>query len=106
MHKLILLVFFVTGCAGNGDMYTNITYTNIHESNSEISDDFTTLVCKTKLVNFKNKLTLEDKRALNSAKERCKFYYPDAPCLKKFIKKGNQIYHAICGKYNGDSTND
>lgn len=31
------------------------------------------------------------------AKHRCITKYDDSPCLKKFIKVGDQTYRAICG---------
>lgn len=38
-----------------------------------------------------------DKAALTRASAQCKVYYPEAPCLKKFIKKEPGTYRAICG---------
>ena len=39
-----------------------------------------------------------DQKSLNSAKGRCSVHYPEAPCLKKFIKKEPLVYNAICGE--------
>jgi hypothetical protein len=41
-----------------------------------------------------------DKKALTIAQSRCKFYYESSPCLKKFIKREERIYWAICGRPN------
>lgn len=38
-----------------------------------------------------------DNLSLNRAKSRCVVYYPQSPCLKKFIKKQPKHYLAICG---------
>lgn len=43
-----------------------------------------------------------DSRSLKSAIERCPIKYPEAPCLKKFWKKEELTYWALCGeKDNG-----
>ena len=42
-----------------------------------------------------------DTQMLDTAKKRCGEIYPDAPCLKKFIKKDEDSYWAICGAQNG-----
>jgi hypothetical protein len=39
-----------------------------------------------------------DQAGLVTATKRCSFYYKNSPCLKKFIKKEVNAYHAICGK--------
>lgn len=48
-----------------------------------------------------DKTTLEwtetDDENLEFASKRCVVHYPDAPCLKEFIKVSFQNYHAICG---------
>lgn len=36
--------------------------------------------------------------AFNLDSKRCVYYFPDSPCLKKFIKKEENDYWAICGK--------
>lgn len=57
------------------------------------------LICAaTLLIGFKFPMTKEDKLAYRSAKARCSVHYPDAPCLKKFIKREEQTYWAICGR--------
>ncbi len=38
-----------------------------------------------------------DKKTIEVAKKRCEKIYPDAPCLKVFIKKDKMVYNAICG---------
>ena len=38
-----------------------------------------------------------DYQTLNNAKKRCGEIYPDAPCVKKFYKRPEQSYWAICG---------
>lgn len=42
----------------------------------------------------------EDTKHLKLAVQRCHRLYNDAPCLKKFIKKGEREYQAICGGLN------
>lgn len=41
-----------------------------------------------------------DEYTMNSSKKVCIEKYPEAPCLKKFIKKGERNYWAICGASN------
>lgn len=50
------------------------------------------------LVGFDKIITLQEWKTINHAKETCKIYYPEAPCLKKFIKKEDLVYNAICGR--------
>lgn len=38
-----------------------------------------------------------DRTSLQTAINRCPELYNDAPCLKKFIKKSENNYWAICG---------
>ena len=38
-----------------------------------------------------------DEQTFNRAKKRCGEIYPEAPCLKTFIKKEERAYQAICG---------
>ena len=59
----------------------------------------TLLVCAaTIIVNNTKSWTETDKRSLSYAKTRCEQIYKDAPCLKKFTKKEELVYQAICGK--------
>ncbi len=114
---LLLFVVFIFGCAKSGDTYVIENTQYVPEPEVPVEEPGETPedpvdeepdscqrepnqdhICKTKLVGFKEGLTENDEAALKTAKQRCKVYYPDAPCLKKFIKKGNQTYHAICGK--------
>lgn len=39
-----------------------------------------------------------DYKTLDSAKVRCGQIYEDAPCVKKFYKRGDQSYWVICGQ--------
>jgi hypothetical protein len=39
-----------------------------------------------------------DLQIIKTCKKRCPELYKDAPCLKKFIKYGEQDYDCICGK--------
>ena len=41
-----------------------------------------------------------DKKIEKSAVHRCgtDVRYKDTPCLKKFVKKGERNYYAICGR--------
>lgn len=41
-----------------------------------------------------------DTEALETAQRRCPEVFPEAPCLKLFIKKEVLVYRAICGKTN------
>ena len=41
-----------------------------------------------------------DQNSMLRAKKRCVVHYPDAPCLKTFIKKEELNYYAICGVEN------
>lgn len=52
---------------------------------------------KTELVGFEDGMTQDDQDAFTSAKKRCAEIYPEAPCLKKFVKRGELNYWAICG---------
>jgi hypothetical protein len=29
---------------------------------------------------------------------RCQVHFPEAPCMKKFIKTEENIYHVVCGE--------
>lgn len=43
--------------------------------------------------------TQQDSKIYAGAIERCRAHFgKDAPCLKKFIKKGVHTYYAICGR--------
>ncbi len=39
-----------------------------------------------------------DQETLERASKRCAEIYEDAPCLKRFVKKKELTYNAICGK--------
>lgn len=57
------------------------------------------LICAvTILVGFKVTLDKNDRDALSAATQNCSKYYPEAPCLKKFIKREELVYWAICGE--------
>jgi hypothetical protein len=43
-------------------------------------------------------LNKDDRAALKTATKRCTEIYPEAPCLKKFIKREVRVYWAICGE--------
>lgn len=38
-----------------------------------------------------------DQKTLKTSQKRCIVHYKDAPCLKRFIKKEENNYWAICG---------
>jgi len=38
-----------------------------------------------------------------AAMVRCGELYPDAPCLKTFIKKDVRVYNAVCGNKRKDN---
>jgi hypothetical protein len=50
-----------------------------------------------KIVNDTDKWSKYDQNALEDTKDRCKIHFKDAPCLKIFIKKEENVYRAICG---------
>jgi hypothetical protein len=52
----------------------------------------------TKLIGFNAPLTQDETESLNHAKKRCKEIYTDAPCLKSFEKREEQVFWAICGR--------
>lgn len=59
----------------------------------------TFLVCGvTSVVNHTEVWSEHDQIVLDTAKERCKFYYPEAPCLKVFYKKEEKVYWSVCGE--------
>lgn len=54
---------------------------------------------KTIIINqTKESWTKLDAQTLSNAKQRCGQLYEDAPCLKKFYKRYEQSYWAICGE--------
>lgn len=53
---------------------------------------------KTIIDNRSGEWNAQDTQTLARANVRCAEFYPDAPCVKKFIKKDNQTYNVICGK--------
>ena len=50
------------------------------------------------LIGFQSPLNTDDLNALKAATKRCAEIYPEAPCLKKFIKKEERVFWAICGE--------
>lgn len=40
----------------------------------------------------------QDQVILERALKRCKELFPDAPCLKRFIKRDSTTYRAVCGQ--------
>lgn len=101
MRKLLIISLLLVGCAEDNNTNVYIEYPEpvVEEPNPEVPVE--ELVCHTKLVGFKNELTTQDEQSLASAKLRCQVIFSEAPCLKVFIKKRKQVYHAICGKYYG-----
>ena len=60
-----------------------------------------TLICvATILVGFSEPMSKDDTNALKTATNNCSKYFPEAPCLKKFIKREELVYWAICGAKN------
>lgn len=41
--------------------------------------------------------TRRDQAALDRAADGCEEYYPDSPCLKRFIRMRPGTYRAVCG---------
>lgn len=57
------------------------------------------MICAvTIIINLTLTWTPTDQATLNRAKMRCAEIYPDAPCLKKLVKKKELLYNAICGE--------
>lgn len=53
----------------------------------------------TKVINETEIWTKADENTFHRAKYGgCARHYPDAPCLKKFVKKGERRYYATCGR--------
>jgi hypothetical protein len=105
MKKLIIFALILVGCAKDDETTVyNIEYPTPvvdEQPPAEPEVPVEEPVCHTKLIGFKNGMTVQDEQALASAKLRCQVYFPDAPCLKKFMKKRHQVYHALCGKAHG-----
>lgn len=51
---------------------------------------------KPTIVNLTKQWTPQDQENLDFAKTRCGHFYPNSPCLKKFIKKETRTYSIIC----------
>jgi len=51
---------------------------------------------ETRLIGFNTTPTIQEVKDLNQAKKRCNELYPDAPCLKSFEKREEQVFWAIC----------
>lgn len=51
----------------------------------------------TKIVNTTDVWNEIDQTTLIRAKNRCSEIYPKSPCLKRFVKKEENVYTAICG---------
>lgn len=50
------------------------------------------------IVNLTGIWNKQDQQTLDRAQTRCAQLYPEAPCLKKLIKKDESTYNAICGE--------
>ncbi len=50
------------------------------------------------IVNMTAVWTPNDAEELKIATKRCATIYPEAPCLKKLVKKEDHNYWAICGE--------
>lgn len=60
---------------------------------------FMAMACPTtKLAGFNKPMNKQEIQLFSQAKKRCKEIYPEAPCLKRFEKHGEQNFWAICGK--------
>jgi hypothetical protein len=56
------------------------------------------LVCMSPLIiNHSDTWTERDSQVVIEAAARCEAHYPNAPCVKYFLKKAEQDYHVICG---------
>jgi len=59
------------------------------------------IMCPTpNIENHTTEWTAVDKATLEKAIKRCGEIFPDAPCVKRFIKKEDQIYNVVCGGKN------
>ena len=50
------------------------------------------------IVNESEEWNKIDALQFESSRKRCGEIYPDAPCLKWFVKKAENTYWAVCGK--------
>ncbi len=55
----------------------------------------------TTIINFTSSWTKEDEKVLSRATYVCYIRYDS--CLKKLIKKEEQLFHAICGRHQNGS---
>lgn len=53
---------------------------------------------KVQITNLTKTWNKNDQESLELATRRCPEIYPEAPCLKYFIKKEDMLYNAICGE--------
>ena len=53
---------------------------------------------KTQIENRTDEWNDYDQQTYERALKRCGEIYKDSPCLKKFIKKDQMTYNAICGR--------
>jgi len=66
---------------------------------SIILSTFLSVNCpETLLIGFNSPLTIQETESLQQAKARCGEIFPDAPCLKSFEKREENIFWAICGR--------
>lgn len=55
------------------------------------------LCAAVQIINLTDSWVKIDDQNLAVAEKRCTELYPNSPCLKKFIKKEERVYQAICG---------
>jgi len=57
------------------------------------------LVCsRPKIHNNTDEWNKIDDDTYRSVVVRCQVHFPEAPCLKNFIKTEENVYHAVCGE--------
>ena len=65
------------------------------------------LVCLAPLIiNNTDSWSDRDSQVVIDAGKRCAEKYPDAPCVKYFLKKAEQDYHVICGSPEVEEVED
>ena len=50
------------------------------------------------IINHTNVWNEADANTLKRCSDRCVLHYPDAPCLKTFVKYKENSYAAVCGE--------
>ena len=59
---------------------------------------YSAMCVRPKITNPTDEWNKADDDSYRSATARCVVHYPEAPCLKNFIKVEENVYRAICGE--------